>query len=40
MDAVNILVEPLSVQKTVTPVEDEIFQYEVGQDLEAHNIPA
>jgi len=29
MDAMNVLVEPLGVQNTVAPVEDEILQDEV-----------
>ena len=40
MDAVHMLVEPLGVQETVTPVEDEILQDKVRQDLKAYHIPA
>lgn len=40
MDTVHMLVEPLGVQETVTPVEDEILQDEVRQYLKANHIPA
>jgi hypothetical protein len=40
MDAVHMLVQPLGVQDTVTPVENEILQDEVGQDLKANHVPA
>lgn len=40
MNTVHMLVEPLGVQDTVTPVEDKILQDEVRQDLKANHIPA